>query len=129
MEGYKGLSLLENRIATLKDSIDTLWLRHTSIEKTLKEKNLALTALMHEKETLMKQIKKSKEILDVDAPKCGMTWSEAEKKNMEASFKDFLYKEAKKRGRSTLAIRYKVLEEISQHISTAEYGMMVNRRK
>jgi hypothetical protein len=129
MESYKGLSLLENRIATLKDSIDTLWLRHAGVEKDLQEKNLALTALLHEKEILVKQIKKSKEILDVDAPKCGMTWSEAEKKNMEASFKDFLYKEAKKRGRSTLAIRYKVLEEISQHISTAEYGMMVNRRK
>lgn len=129
MEGYKGLSLLENRIATLKDSIDTLWLRHIGIEKDIQEKNLALTALLHEKEILVKQIKKSKEILDVDAPKCNMTWSEAEKKNMEASFKDFLYKEAKKRGRSTLAIRYKVLEEISQHISTAEYGMMVNRRK
>lgn len=89
--------------------------------KNLKEHSKSLEKHMMncktENEETIKRIKSLekeifREILDDEAPRAGHTWVEFERELCEDKLSDLIYEMAQKTGRSTLAIRYKLLSLI-----------------
>jgi hypothetical protein len=55
------------------------------------------------------KVRLKREISDSDSPRCGLPWEVFEKEHSEEKFADFVYDLAKKYGRSTLSIRFRLL--------------------
>ena len=74
----------------------------------------------------IKRLESDREILDVDAPRCGDRWALFEKINFEDAIKDFIFGRAKIYGRSTLAIRCKVVEAVAKDVPDATRLRILN---
>lgn len=70
----------------------------------------------------MALLSRSKEIYDYEAPNCGAPWSEEAKERLSNDFQEFLYWNAKSYGRSTLAVRFKVAEELAGHFTNVDWN-------
>lgn len=80
----------------------------SKLQKMMEHEQMQI-ALLQKKRT---EVMNDREILDTEAPRCGDPWSSFERSHLADRLQGFLYKYAKRYGRSTLAIRFKVLEAV-----------------
>lgn len=79
--------------------------------KRVRKNAFEISAFIDELKEKREDLKKAmnREIPDSESPRCGQLWETFEKDISEDKFADFIYDMAKKFGRSTLAIRYRLL--------------------
>lgn len=95
------------RLRNLETTIKAKKYQLNQSRTNVKEISQEVEALEVEKERLKKAA--NKEILDADSPRCGKPWETFEKDHSAEAFADLVYDLAKKYGRSTLAMRYRLL--------------------
>lgn len=95
------------RLDRIKRSIRELNEELSTKGAELTEKTARLKRLETKRVDLERSLKR--EIFDSDSPRCGLYWEVFEKEHSEEKFADFVYDLAKKYGRSTLSIRFRLL--------------------
>jgi transposase InsO family protein len=70
---------------------------------------------------LEKRLKDSKEVSEVEAPRNGTGWNQVERDGLEDSLRDFVYEKAIIYGRSTSAIRHKIIEFVAPKIGRGKW--------
>lgn len=97
----------KQRLDRIKRSIKELNEELSTKSEEMIEKTRKLKRLETQRVDLERSLKR--EISDSDSPRCGLPWERFEKEHSEEKFADFVYDLAKKYGRSTLAIRFRLL--------------------
>jgi len=73
---------------------------------------------------LLQVIRNEKEVMDHEAPNNGMKWSPFEHEQLQDALTDFVYERAKRQGRSTSAIRYRIAEMVAPTIEPRKWLFM-----
>lgn len=87
------------------------------IKETSDDLTSKIFKLERDRSAIENELKKKLEITDNEAPKAGAAWTSQDCSTLENELSLFLYNTAKKLGRSTLAIRYRVFGSIRPYLN------------
>lgn len=117
----KSVRELRDMERNIVEALNNRGYRLNQIEKDLGCIRKEMAVMERNLRKVQEDIRNSKEILEQDAPNSCKRWEPAVKEMLEEQFQDWLYRTASKYGRSTLSIRFKVAEFISDHIGPQKW--------
>lgn len=103
---------MKSQLASIKGNFDTI---QKEVDRE-RARIIGITRELTKVEQELAEKGKYKEILDIDAPRCGEKWSNMEKELFLDRLEEFIYDCALKSGRSTLSIKYKVVTYCAKSI-------------
>ncbi len=115
------LRTVESRLLGKKASMGSFKGEIKDFLKRISDLETEIIGLNMQREKILQDLSKNREILDCDAPHSMHTWTAFDKDLLADHLKDFIYDRAKHLGRSTSSIRYKVAEIIVHTINATDW--------